>query len=57
MHPRLYRLTERHQRIDEVLRREERQRWNDRFRILRLKKLKLQIKDMIHRATLAPHKV
>ena len=52
MHSRLYRLLEAHQRIDGWLRLEEQRRWNDRFRILRLKKLKIRVKDLIHRYTL-----
>ena len=52
MHSRLYRLLEAHQRIDGQLRLEQQRRWKDRFRILRLKKLKLRVKDLIHRYTL-----
>ncbi len=51
MHPRLYRLIEAHQRIDSALRREQRRRWPDSFQILRLKKLKVKAKDLIHRFT------
>ncbi|HET9397186.1 MAG TPA: DUF465 domain-containing protein [Sphingomicrobium sp.] len=49
MHPRLYRLVESHQRIDRALRQELRYRWRDPVRIMRLKKLKLRVKDLIHR--------
>lgn len=52
MHQRLYRLVETHQRIDRALRDETRHRWQDSIRILRLKKLKLRVKDLIHRFTL-----
>lgn len=52
MHPRLYRLLETHQRIDGHLRLEQKRRWKDWFRIARLKKLKLRVKDLIHRQTL-----
>ena len=52
MHSRLYRLLEAHQRIDRQLRLEQQRRWKDSFRILRLKKLKLRAKDLIHRFTL-----
>ena len=52
MHSRLYRLLEAHQRIDGHLRLEQQRRWKDRFRILRLKKLKLRVKNLIHRYTL-----
>jgi len=51
MHPRLYRLMEKHQRIDRLLQMEQRRPWRDPFRILRLKKLKLRIKELIHRFT------
>ena len=51
MNPRLYRLIETHQRIDDALRREQRRRWPDAFQILRLKKLRLRAKDLIHRFT------
>lgn len=49
MHPRLYRLMEKHQRVDTLLQIEQRRRWRDPFRIMRLKKLKLRIKDLIQR--------
>lgn len=52
MSDRLYRLFEVHQRIDEELRQEQRRRWRDPFRIMRLKRLKLRAKDLIHRLTL-----
>lgn len=52
MNPRLYRLLEAHQRIDSKLRREQQRRWKNWFRIARLKKLKLRVKDLIHRYTL-----
>ena len=49
MHPRLYRLIETHQRIDDALRSEQRRRWPDAFEVMRLKRLKLRAKDLIHR--------
>ena len=52
MNSRLYRLLEAHQRIDGQLRFEQQRRWKDWFRITRLKKLKLRVKDLIHRHTL-----
>ena len=52
MHPRLYRLMEKHQRVDRLLQIEQRRHWRDPFRIMRLKKLKLRIKDLIHRLTI-----
>ncbi|WP_037503684.1 YdcH family protein [Sphingomonas jaspsi] len=48
MSSRLFRLTEIHQRIDDALRREQRRRFPDLFRMIRLKKLKLRTKDLIH---------
>ncbi len=56
MHPRLYRLVETHQKIDRALRQELRHRWQNPIRIMRLKKLKLRVKDLIHRFTLRPGK-
>ena len=51
MRPRLYRLLELHQRIDEALRRELKLRWPDPFRVSTLKKKKLRVKDRIFRLT------
>ncbi|MCF2515858.1 YdcH family protein [Sphingomonas sp. G124] len=51
MHPRLYRLIEKHQRIDRLLELEQRRAGRDPFRVMRLKKLKLRVKDLIHRFT------
>lgn len=44
-----YRLLSVHRRLDEEIRRHQRQRWPDLTRIQRLKKLKLAIKDRLHR--------
>lgn len=49
MHPRLYRLLEKHQRIDEQLHLEQHRPRPNWAAVLRLKRLKLRIKDMIHR--------
>ena len=46
---RLYRLMQTHQRIDEQLRREQNRRGASPFLVMRLKKLKLRAKDLIHR--------
>jgi hypothetical protein len=54
MHPRLYRLLEKHQRIDEQLRLELHRPLPDGLKLVRLKQLKLKIKDVIHRWTLRP---
>ena len=43
-----FRLMEAHQRVDEQLRLESGRRWPDPFRIMRLKKLKLRIKDRLN---------
>lgn len=51
MHPRLYRLTEVHHRIDRALRHEQKRPRPDWVEVLRLKKLKLRAKDLIHRFT------
>ncbi len=44
-----YRLLERHQKLDRVLRAAQSRRWVDPFEIARIKKLKLVIKDRLHR--------
>ena len=44
---RVFRLLERHQRLDELLRRAQTSRIADPFEILRLRKLKLAIKDRL----------
>ncbi|MEO5577487.1 MAG: DUF465 domain-containing protein [Sphingomicrobium sp.] len=49
MSDRLYRLMLAHQRIDELLRREQRRRGVSPFVLIRLKKLKLRAKDLIQR--------
>ena len=51
MHPRLFRLIETHQRIDGALRSEQGRPMPDTARLMRLKKLKLRAKDLIHRFT------
>ena len=52
MNSRLYTLLEAHQRIYGQLHLEQQRRWKDWFRIARLKKLKLRVKDLIRRQTL-----
>jgi len=49
MSDRVFRLMERHQRLDERLRNVQRFRFADPIEIVRLKKLKLAIKDRIAR--------
>lgn len=45
----VYRLLERHQRLDQRLRSLQTARWVDPFEIARLKKLKLALKDRLAR--------
>jgi hypothetical protein len=49
MRPRLFRLLEMHQRIDEALRRELKRRWPDPLRVRDLKKRKLRVMDRLYR--------
>jgi len=42
-----FRLMEAHQRIDDQLRLESGRRWPDAFKLMRLKKMKLRIKDRL----------
>ena len=44
----VYRLMEAHQRVDDELRLEAGRRWPDAFKVMRLKKLKLGIKDRLN---------
>ncbi|TMJ11942.1 MAG: DUF465 domain-containing protein [Alphaproteobacteria bacterium] len=57
MNPFLYRLTVVHRRLDDEIRRELRRRLPDSFRLLRLKKLKLAVKDRLHGHVLQPRRV
>jgi hypothetical protein len=50
----MYRLIEAHSRIDYALRREQHRRAPDSLRLLKLKKLKLRAKDLIHRLSRRP---
>lgn len=43
-----YRLTVLHRKLDDEIRRELKRRFPDHLRLLRLKKLKLSIKDRLH---------
>ena len=49
MSNRLYRLMLAHQRIDDTLRREQRRRAVSPFVLIRLKKMKLRVKDLMQR--------
>ena len=45
----VFRLLGIHQRLDAEIQRERQHRWPDLFRVQRLKRLKLAIKDRLHR--------
>ena len=45
----IFRLLERHQKLDAALRTAQRRRWTDPAEVARLKKLKLAIKDRLSR--------
>ena len=51
---RIYRLTEIHQRIDDRLRQEGKRKLPNWLEMTRLKRMKLRIKDRIHRLMLRP---
>ena len=51
-HPNFYRRTQLHRQLDDAERREARRRGSDPFRLLRLKTLKLAVKERL--ATLMP---
>jgi hypothetical protein len=57
MNPRLFRLIETHQRIDQGLRRERRRPLPDMLELLRLNHLKLRTKRLIQRFTLTPERI
>jgi uncharacterized protein len=48
MNPVIYRLKLVHARLEDEVRRELKRRWPDQTRVMRLKKLKLAIKDRLH---------
>ena len=48
----IFSLLSKHQKIDDQLRAEQARRWPDVMRIRELKKLKLAIKDRLHRFAL-----
>ncbi len=49
----IFRLLTKHQKLDQALRAEQARRWPDILRIAEMKKLKLALKDRLHRASLA----
>ena len=55
MNPFNYRLTLAHSKLDAEISREQKRRVPDPVRLLRLKKLKLAIKDLMHRLVALPH--
>jgi uncharacterized protein len=54
MSQRAYRLLERHQKLDDLLRRAQASRFANPFEVARLKKLKLAIKDRLTRLARSP---
>lgn len=56
MNPFNYRLTLAHSKLDAEISREQKRRAPDSVRLLRLKKLKLAIKDRMHRLVAGPHR-
>ncbi len=54
MNPLIYRLSVIHRRLDDEIGRELKHRLPDAFRLLRLKKLKLAVKDRLHRQLRTP---
>ena len=52
MTTRMFMLLEKHARLDDELRHEQRRRLPDPFKMLRLKKMKLAVKDRLQRLTL-----
>lgn len=52
MPERLFRLLERHQKLDREIETARKRRFVDPFELMRLKKLKLALKDRIARATM-----
>ena len=55
MNPFNYRLTLAHSKLDAEISREQKRRVPDSVRLLRLKKLKLAIKDRMYRLVSVPH--
>jgi len=53
----IYRLTAIHRRIDEEIRSELKRRLPDSIRLLRLKKLRLAVKDRLHRQQLRARRI
>ena len=56
MNPIIYRLSVAHRRLEDEIRRELKRRVPDSFRLLRLKKLKLAVKDRLHSLALKPQR-
>ena len=57
MNPLIFRLTLVHRRLEDEIGRELKRPFPDRFRLLRLKKLKLKVKDRLHRLVLTKRTV
>lgn len=56
MSDRIFRLMERHRRLDDLLRLAQSRRLADPFEVMRLKKLKLAIKDRLARLARRPER-
>ena len=56
MSSRLFRLMLVHQKVDDALRREQKSRFPDWFAIVKLKKHKLRVKDLIARLSRVPRR-
>lgn len=53
----IFRLLTKHQKLDEALRAEQTRAFPDTSRIAQLKKLKLSVKDRLHRISIGRQKV
>ncbi len=53
----VYRLSIIHRRLDDEIRRELKHRFPNSIRLLRLKKLKLAVKDRLHRHLMKPSRI
>ena len=53
----MYRLTAIHRKVDEEIRRELKRRFPESIRLLRLKKLKLAVKDRLHHQMLRVRRI
>jgi len=54
LNPYLFRLTQMHKKLDDAIRREVNRPAADRFRVIRLKKLRLAVKDRLSQVMRKP---